>query len=92
MVPDLQGFQLKPYVTYRAEDIQQPQFTAETLFNAVYSSKIIDDFDNNNLNPDGSPMQPSREELLTPQEAKDEASKTGTDVFTDGDLRPSWLY
>lgn len=81
VVPDLTGFQLKPYVSYKAPNVVQSQFTSRDLFNAVYANKIIDDFKNNRLNDDGSPKQPSAEEELTSDEAWKQARKTGSDIF-----------
>lgn len=81
IVPDLTGFELKPYVSYKAPNVVQSQFTSKDLFNAVYADKIIDDFKNNRLNEDGSPKQPSAEEKLTSDEAWLQARKTGSDIF-----------
>lgn len=81
IVPDLTDFELKPYVSYRAADIQQSEFTAEDLFNAVYSNKIVDDWNKDQLNEDGSPKKPSEDELLGPEEAFLRARKTGSDIF-----------
>lgn len=73
--------QLKPYVSYRAPDIVQTEFTAEYLFNTVYADKIAEDFQNGKLNDDGTPKEPSAEERLTPEQAKLKADQTGTDIF-----------
>jgi len=81
IVPDLKGFKLKPYVTYRSTDVVQSKFTAHDLFAVVYANKIKKDFEENKLLPDGQPMEPSKFEKITPQEAKDEAGKTGCDIF-----------
>jgi len=40
IVPDLKGFKLKPYVTYRSTDVVQSKFTAHDLFAVVYANKI----------------------------------------------------
>lgn len=74
-------FQLKPYVSYKAPDIKQDEFTAEDLFNSVYAKKIVEDFNNGNLNEDGSPKEPSDEERMTPEMAELKARQTGTDLF-----------
>lgn len=74
-------FQLKPYVSYRAPDIVQSEFTAEDLFNVVYAEKIQKDLKEGKLNEDGSPKEPSPEESLTPEAAKLKADQTGTDIF-----------
>lgn len=81
IVPDLKDFELKPYVSYRATPFTQSEFTAEDLFNAVYSQKIVDDWNNKQLNEDGSPKNPSEDELLTAEEAELRARKTGSDIF-----------
>lgn len=61
----------------------EPQFTAQDLFDAVYSKKIEEDFANNQLDEKGEPLNPSEHEKLTPQQAKDNASKTGCDIFDE---------
>lgn len=73
--------QLKPYVSYKAPDIVQSEFTAEDLFNVVYADKIHKDMKEGKLNEDGSPKEPSPEESLTPEAAKLKADQTGTDIF-----------
>ncbi|XP_002122326.2 uncharacterized protein LOC100185051 [Ciona intestinalis] len=40
VVPDLKDFLLKPYVTYRAEEIHQPPTQAKDLFDAFYAPAI----------------------------------------------------
>ncbi|KAJ8686678.1 hypothetical protein QAD02_022472 [Eretmocerus hayati] len=82
VVPNLQGFTLKPYVSYRSLDVFQDPFTAQDLFNAVYASKIKEDFEKGQLDSLGEPLNPSPEEKLTPKEARALASKTGCDMFT----------
>lgn len=82
VVPSLEGFNLKPYVTYRAiEPESEDEFTAQKLFDAVYAPKIKMDFLNNKLDPDGRSLEPSKEETMTPKEAQTLADKTGTDLF-----------
>lgn len=81
IVPDLTGFQLKPYVSYKTAKVIQSEFTSQNLFDAIYSSKIIDDYKNGKLNPDGSPKEPSAEEGLSSDEAWSKARKTGSDIF-----------
>lgn len=78
------GFQLKPYVSYRAPEVTQSEFTAKDLFNAVYRQKIVNDFKNKKLNDNGDPTEPSEEELLTPEQAKIKARQTGSDMFSQG--------
>ncbi|KAE8741446.1 hypothetical protein FOCC_FOCC013046 [Frankliniella occidentalis] len=83
IVPDLTDFKLKPYVSYRAPDTEEAAFTAKDLFHVVYGSKIERDFNEGRLNEDGSPLEPSEEELLTAEEARNAHLKLGSDVFTD---------
>lgn len=82
MVPSLEGFKLKPYVSYKSLDVEQEAFTAQDLFDSVYKRKVIEDFKNNRLDENDQPLQPSEQELLTPQEARDNATKPGADMFT----------
>lgn len=81
IVPSLEGFTLKPYVSYKAEGITEPEFTAQDLFDVVYSKKIKEDFENGQLDENGMPLNPSEHEKLTSQQAKDQALKTGCDLF-----------
>uniref|UniRef100_A0A6P7FKS8 39S ribosomal protein L41, mitochondrial n=1 Tax=Diabrotica virgifera virgifera TaxID=50390 RepID=A0A6P7FKS8_DIAVI len=81
IVPDLRNCQLKPYVSYRAPEVFQSEFTAEDLFNVVYAPKIVKDFNEGKLADDGQPLEPSREEKITAEEAKNKAKQTGTDIF-----------
>lgn len=81
IVPDLKDFPLKAYVSYRTSEFQQSEFTAEDLFDAVYSNKIVDDYNKKQLNEDGSPKIPSQDELLEAEEAYIRARKTGSDIF-----------
>lgn len=74
-------FQLKPYVSYRAPEVVQTEFTAKDLFDAVYSKKIVEDFKNGKLDADGKSLEPSPEEALEPGEAVVKARKTGSDIF-----------
>ncbi|XP_017493739.1 PREDICTED: 39S ribosomal protein L41, mitochondrial [Rhagoletis zephyria] len=52
IVPDLTDCKLKPYVSYKAPEVVQSEFTSLDLFNAVYSKKIIEDFKEGKLNED----------------------------------------
>lgn len=81
IVPNLENCKLKPYVSYRAPDVVQSEFTSLDLYNAIYSQKVIDDFKAGKLDEDGNPIEPSRDELLTPEEALINARKTGSDIF-----------
>ncbi|XP_055902123.1 39S ribosomal protein L41, mitochondrial [Eupeodes corollae] len=81
VVPNLEDCKLKPYVSYKAPDVVQSEFTSLDLYNAVYAQKVIDDFKAGKLAEDGSPLEPSQQELLTPEEALMKARKTGSDIF-----------
>ncbi|XP_012530037.1 39S ribosomal protein L41, mitochondrial [Monomorium pharaonis] len=86
IVPSLEGFTLKPYVSYKAEGITEPEFTAQDLFDVVYSKKIKEDFEKGQLDVNGESLNPSEYEKLTSQQAKDEAAKVGCDLFDEGKL------
>lgn len=81
IVPDLTNCEFKPYVTYKTKQVVQSQFTSQDLFNALYANKIIEDFKEDKLNPDGTSKEPSENEQMTPGEAFIRARKTGSDIF-----------
>lgn len=81
IVPDLKGCDLKPYVSYKAVDVTQSEFTPQQLFDAVYSKKIVTDHKKGKLDVDGQPLEPSEEEKLQPEEAVARAKRTGSDIF-----------
>lgn len=81
IVPDLEGFQLKPYVSYRVQDIEHAEFTPQDLFHAVYTQKIVQDFREGKITEDGSSTEPSEEEKLTREEAKVKAQQIGSDYI-----------
>lgn len=81
IVPDLTNCDLKPYVSYKATDVIQSEFTSQQLFDAVYSKKIFADFKQGKLDEDGNPLEPSPEERLQPEEAVAQARKTGSDLL-----------
>lgn len=81
IVPDLSKTDLKPYVSYRVADVVQTEFTAQQLFDAIYSEKIINDFKEGKLDANGTPLQLSEEEKLTPEQAKEQSLKTGSEIF-----------
>lgn len=83
IVPDLEGCKLKPYVSYKCPDVVQSEFTSQDLFNAIYSEKIVEDFKQGQLKSDGTSEQPSDAELLTKEEAFQNARKTGSDIFKE---------
>lgn len=76
VVPDLEGFQLKPYVSYRTEEVDVPAMTAKDLFDAVYAEKITQQFKENGI-----------DEFEVPQESIDNARlsalQTGSDLFEE---------
>lgn len=81
IVPDLTDCKFKPYVSYRVPDVIQSEFTSADLFNAVYSTKILEDYKSGKLNEDGSAKEPSANELLDADTALLNARKTGSDIF-----------
>lgn len=81
VVPSLKDFHLKPYVSYRVQDVEKREFTAKDLFELIYANKIKKDFQKGQLGPDGESLNPSEYEKLTPTEAENQAQKTGTDIF-----------
>ncbi|NWH62496.1 RM41 protein, partial [Geococcyx californianus] len=67
VVPDLQGFKLKPYVSYRAPEGSEEPLTAKMLFDEVVAPHIKKDvkegtFDPNNLAKYG--FEPTQEGKL----------------------------
>ncbi|CAG0883654.1 unnamed protein product [Darwinula stevensoni] len=83
IVPDLSDFHLKPYVSYKAPEVNQSAFTAKDLFDAIYSRKITEDLKSGNLDEQGNPKAPSVEEALTVEEALLRSKQTGSDLFTE---------
>lgn len=81
IVPDLTGFKLKPYVSYKTPQVVQSEFTSQDLFDAVYSKKIVEDFKAGRLTESGDAIEPSPEERLTEEEAWSRARRTGSDIF-----------
>jgi large subunit ribosomal protein L41 len=73
--------QLKPYVSYRAPEVVQSEFTSQDLFDAVYAKKIVADFKEGKLDANGDPIAASEEERLSPEEAVRLAKLTGSDLF-----------
>lgn len=92
IVPSLKDFDLKPYVSYRTSEFTQTEFTAEDLFNAVYSNKVVEDWNKKKLNEDGSSQTPSEDELLGPEEAFLRARQTGSDIFGEKAHDDVWYY
>jgi large subunit ribosomal protein L41 len=76
IVPDLEGFQLKPYVSYRSPDVLQTQFTARDLFNATIADSIIEKFKSDqqiDVSVDENDVEM----------AKIRAKQTGSDLFIE---------
>jgi hypothetical protein len=44
--------QLKPYVSFRAPDIKQGEFTDKDLFRAIYGQQIVQKYQNKNVTID----------------------------------------
>ena len=38
------SFQLKPYVSYKAQDIKQSEFTAKDLFISTYAKNLLEQY------------------------------------------------
>lgn len=76
IVPDLTGFELKPYVSYRTEEVDTKPFTAKELFEEVYASKV-----------ERAYLEKSVEHLDVSQEQIDaarlSAMQTGADLFEE---------
>lgn len=83
IVPDLEGCKMKPYVSYKCPDVVQSEFTSQDLFNAIYAEKIVEDFKQGELNADGTSKAPLPAEMLTKEEAYQNARKTGSDIFRE---------
>ncbi|XP_005802205.1 39S ribosomal protein L41, mitochondrial [Xiphophorus maculatus] len=52
VVPHLEGFKLKPYVSYRSPAGTEPPLTAESLFEQVVAPQITRDFRKGTFNKD----------------------------------------
>ncbi|KAM9857776.1 large ribosomal subunit protein mL41 [Aulostomus maculatus] len=50
VVPNLEGFKLKPYVSYRTTRETEPPLTAESLFAEVVAPKITKDIEEGTFN------------------------------------------
>ena len=55
--------------------------TPEELFGAVYVPKITEDFKQGKLGPDNLSLEPSPEEKLSAEEAKERALRINTDII-----------
>lgn len=85
IVPDLTDFPLKPYVSYRAEELEQPPLTAKGLFNLVYADDVYKQFLSGDLKQEE--VEPGVEQMVEEAEkARTAAEKTGSDRF----VHDSW--
>ena len=71
IVPDLTGFKLKPYVSYRTQEVTQSELTAKHLFNLVYADDIVKKF------KEGKETEMKADRA----EARIRAKQTGADLF-----------
>ena len=79
IVPDLTGFPLKPYVSYRAQELDTPELTAKTLFNLVYADDVYKSFmRGGQCGRRGNQWDGMIESA---EKARAEAEKTGSDRF-----------
>lgn len=76
IVPDLEGFELKPYVSYRVEDITTAPLTAKSLFDSIYADKVRESFQE-----DGTTEFKLSDEDIN--QARLKALQTGSDLFED---------
>jgi len=76
IVPDLDGFELKPYISYRCPDVQQSEFTARDLFNSTIADSIIEKFKNDQQ----IDVSASEEDI---ENARNKAKQIGADLFID---------
>lgn len=81
IVPDLTGFELKPYVSYKAPDVPSEEFTAKELFEATYAEEIIDKFQK------GEKVEPIEFDENDALEKKHAVEKCGADLFCS----PNWF-
>ncbi|OTF72852.1 39S ribosomal protein L41, mitochondrial-like protein [Euroglyphus maynei] len=74
---DLDSCKLKPYVSYRTNEIHQSEFTAEDLFNSTYGAEIISKHQEKETIPK-SWIDYDEQSII---DAKNNALKTGADLF-----------
>ena len=74
IVPDLEGFNLKPYVSYKTKDINTPEFTAKDLFDRTYASEILSKI----MKDEPVDVKPNEDEIL---EAKLKALRPNADLM-----------
>ncbi|RUS80764.1 hypothetical protein EGW08_011487 [Elysia chlorotica] len=64
VVPDLTGFELKPYVSYRAKEITQGPITPKDVFNSVYAETVEDDYRRGTIKVEGETIKLSDGRVL----------------------------
>ncbi|GFO07995.1 39S ribosomal protein l41, mitochondrial [Plakobranchus ocellatus] len=64
VVPDLTGFELKPYVSYRAKEIKQAPLTPKDIFNSVYAENIEDNYRKGTVKVEGERIKLSDGRVL----------------------------
>ena len=74
MVPDLEGFKLKPYVSYATKEIHQSELTALSLFNATYGQEIIGRY----MKGEDVSLDITQEDI---DAARQKYDQTGADLF-----------
>lgn len=79
VVPDLEGFELKPYVSYRAEEVDTQPHSAKELFDSVYASQVTENYKENNIEN----YDVCQEQI---DEARLKAMQTGADLFEENTL------
>lgn len=52
VVPSLEGFKLRPYVSYRSSEGTEPPVTAQSLFDDAVAPQIRKDFEEGSFNPE----------------------------------------
>ena len=89
---DFESSPLKPYVSNRAEEISQSEFTAEQLFAVTYGREIARKVKAGEVVDDQYLVMDEE----AAREAKNRALKTGADVFSHtsyfGSLDKDWRY
>src|SRR5699024_10129510 len=89
---DFEASPLKPYVSNRAEEISQSEFTAEQLFSVTYGREIARKV----THGDPVPAEFLEFDEAAAQAAKRRALSTGADVFSHtsyfGSLDKDWRY
>lgn len=89
---DFENSPLKPYVSYRTEDVYQSEFTPEQLFSATYGKDIITKYRKGEAIPDEYLEYDSK----AVEDAKKRALKVNADLFSHtsyfGSLGKIWRY